>query len=81
MPPRKKKPPQPTFTETIQLTIELLEKLEERHNPRTLVELGWNLGWKEGIYYTDITEHPDYDGQALNFAIKVLEDILATHKE
>ena len=66
--------------ETIKDTIRLLEEQEQHINTRTIVQLGWNLGWKKGIYYTDILEDHIYDHQAINFAVKLLEDILETTK-
>ena len=67
--------------ENIRNTIKLLEEQEENIDTRTLVQLGWNLGWHKGIYYTDILEDYLYDAQAINLAIKILEDILDTTKK
>ena len=74
---------EPAFTivETIQKTLTLLRELEESLDYKLINQLGWNLGWKDNIYYAEILEDNFSDAQAINLAIKVLEDILEAHPE
>ena len=74
---------EPSFTlaETIQKTLTLLRELEEKLDYKLINQLGWNLGWKDNIYYAEILEDNFSDAQAINLAIKVLEDILEAHPE
>lgn len=71
----------PSPLQTVQETLNLLEQLRENIDYRTIRQLGWNLGWHENIYYPEILEDHIYDVQAINLAVKVLEDILAAHQE
>ena len=74
---------EPAFTivETIQKTLTLLRELEENMDYNLINQLGWNLGWKDNIYYAEILEDNFSDPQAITLAIKVLEDILEAHQE
>ena len=72
---------QPTPIQTVQETLALLEQLRENIDYRTIVQLGWNLGWYQNIYYPEILEDHIYDSQAITLTIKVLQDILETHIE
>ena len=70
-----------TVVETIQRTLTLLLQLEKKMDYNLINQLGWNLGWVNGIYITEILEDHYSDPQAINLAIKVLEDILEAHTE
>ena len=62
-----------TLQQNIQDTIRLLQ---EETDYTTIRQLGWNLGWHNGIYELYIIEDPTYDPQAITFTTKVLQDLL-----
>ena len=57
-------------------TIRLLQEHLETPDYTTIRQLGWNLGWHNGLYELYITEEPDLDPQAVTFTIKVLQALL-----
>ena len=69
---------QPTLEQNIRDTIRLLEEQLEQTDYTLIRQLGWNLGWKNGIYTITILDDPHYDKQAITFTIKVLQDLLQT---
>ena len=57
-------------------TIRLLEEHLKTPDYTTIRQLGWNLGWHNGLYEPHITTEQEFDEQAVTFTIKVLEDLL-----
>ena len=66
------------LVETITDTLNLIQSLQEDLNYNTVNQLGWNLGWLDNIYTTEILEDPHYDEQALILIEKILQQILDT---
>ena len=62
--------------ETITDTLNLIQGLRENIDYNVVNQLGWNLGWKDNIYTTEILEDPYYDIQALTLTEKILQQIL-----
>ena len=73
--------PPPTIHETIQEVLTLLKQQLTEPDYNLINRRGWNLGWINNIYTTEILEDGYYDPQAIVLAIKVLQDILETHTE
>lgn len=65
-----------TLKDNIRDTTRLLTEHLEAPDYTTIRQLGWNLGWHNGIYELYIIEDPTYDEQATEFAVKVLKDLL-----
>lgn len=62
-----------TLKQNIRDTIRLLQ---EEPDYTTIRQLGWNLGWHNGIYNPEILEDPHLDPQAITFTTKVLQALL-----
>jgi hypothetical protein len=65
-----------TLTDNTRDTIRLLKEQLDTPDYTTIRQLGWNLGWKDGIYNPEILEDPHLDPQAITFTIKVLTALL-----
>jgi len=66
----------PNLEQDIRDTIRLLQEHLETPDYTTIRQLGWNLGWHNGLYEPHITEEPELDPQAVTFTIKVLQSLL-----
>ena len=65
-----------TLTDNVKDTIRLLQEHLETPDYTTIRQLGWNLGWHNGLYEPHITTEQEFDEQAVTFTIKVLQDLL-----
>jgi len=62
--------------QNIRDTIRFLQEHLTTPDYTTIRQLGWNLGWHNGIYEPHITEELGFDEQAVTFTIKVLQALL-----
>lgn len=82
MAPRKKRRNKHReLVETVTDALNLIQSLQKEMDYNVVNQLGWNLGWHNNIYITEILEDNYNDWQALAFAEKILQQILDTEEE